>query len=296
MTAPRFSNPSGDQTPGGVFLLAGVLPIHRLGFGAMRITGPDVLGPPADRKEAVRVVRRALELGVNFIDTADSYGPNVSEEIIAEALHPYPAGLVIATKGGRWRDGNRRPWPIDGRPEYLKKACVASLRRLRLDCIDLYQLHRPDEHVPFEDSVGALAELRAEGKIRHVGLSGVSVAQLDAAQAIVPIASVQNRYNAKDRSSEDVLRACEARGLAFMPYAPLLHNDDAVGRVLDEVASVRGGVTARQVSLAWLLARSPVTVPIPGTGSVAHLEENMVAAELTLQPDEMAAIDEAAGA
>ena len=295
MTAPSFSNPSGDHTPGGVFLLGGELPVHRLGFGAMRITGPDILGPPADRAEAVRVVRRAVELGVNFLDTADSYGPNVSEEIIAEALSPYPAGVIVATKGGRWRDGNKRPWPIDGRPEYLKKACAASLRRLKRDCIPLSQLHRPDENVPFEDSVGALAELRAEGKIRHVGLSGISVAQLDAAQAIVPIASVQNRYNVKDRSSEDVLRACEARGLMFMPYAPLLHDDDAVGRVLDEVAAVRGGITARQVSLAWLLAESPVVVPIPGTGSVAHLEENMVAAELTLQPDEIAAIEEAAG-
>ncbi len=278
--------------PGGVFPLSRDLPIHRLGFGAMRITGPDIWGPPKDPAEAIRVLRRAVEIGVNFIDTADSYGPNVSEDLIAEALHPYPAGLVIATKGGRVRDGVVRPWPIDGRPEHLKAACAGSLKRLKLDCIDLYQLHHPDKNVPFEDSVGALAELQQEGKIRHVGISNVSAAQLDAAQKIVPIVTVQNRYNLKDRASEDILKTCEAQGIGFMPYAPLQHGDDAVKKALDEVASVRGGITAGQVALAWLLAHSPVMLPIPGTGSVAHLEENMVAAELDLQPDELSAIEE----
>ena len=293
MTAPTFSNPSGDRTPGGVFSLGGDLPVHRLGFGAMRITGPDIWGPPKDRAEAIRVLRRAVELGVNFIDTADSYGPNVSEELIAEALHPYPAGLVIATKGGRTRNGTIRPWPTDGRPAHLKAACEGSLQRLRLDCIDLYQHHRPDENVPFEDSIGALAELQQAGKIRHVGISNVSAAQLAVAQAIVPIVSVQNRYNARERESEAILGTCTAQGIGFMPYAPLQHGDDAVKRALDEVAAVRGGITAGQVALAWLLAKSPVMLPIPGTGSVAHLEENMVAAELSLLPEEMSAIEEA---
>ena len=292
MPVPTFSNPSGDHTPGGVFQLGGDLPVHRLGFGAMRITGEGVWGPPKDHAEALRVLRRAVELGVNFIDTADSYGPHHSENLIAEALHPYPAGLVIATKGGLTRTGPNQ-WPPDGRPEYLKEVCEGSLKRLNLDCIDLYQFHRPDPKVPFEDSVGAVAELQQAGKIRHVGLSNVTVEQLAAAQKTVTVVSVQNRYNLKDRSSEAVLQACRDQGIAFLPYKPLLHGDERVAKALDEVAAVRGGITAGQVSLAYLLAYAPVMLPIPGTGSVAHLEENMVAAELKLLPEEMSAIEEA---
>ncbi len=295
MTTPTFSNPSGDRTPGGVFLLGGDLPINRLGFGAMRITGEGIWGPPKDHGEAIRVLRRTVELGVNFIDTADSYGPHHSENLIAEALHPYPAGLVIATKGGLTRTGPNE-WPRDGRPESLRKACEGSLKRLKLSCIDLYQFHRPDPEVPFEESVGAVAELQRAGKIRHVGLSNVTTEQLAAAQKIVAVVTVQNRYNLKDRSSEAVLTACQEQGIGFMPWRPLMHDNDQVAKVLDEVAGVRGGITAAQVSLAFLLAKSPVMLPIPGTGSVAHLEENMVAAELTLQPDEISAIEEAAKA
>ena len=287
-----FSNPSDDHHPGGEITLGGDLTVNRLGFGAMRITGEGVWGPPKDHDEAIRVLRRAVELGVNFIDTADSYGPHHSENLIAEALHPYPAGLVIATKGGLTRTGPNQ-WPPDGRPEYLKEVCEGSLKRLKLDRIDLYQLHRPDPKVPFEDSVGAIAELQQAGKIHHVGLSNVSVEQLAAAQKILTVVSVQNRYNLKDRSSEAVLRACEAQNIAFLPYKPLLHGDERVAAALAEVASVRGGITAGQVSLAYLLAYSPVMLPIPGTGSSAHLEENMVAAELKLLPEEMSAIEEA---
>jgi aryl-alcohol dehydrogenase-like predicted oxidoreductase len=283
-----------SRTPGGIFQLAGELPIHRLGFGAMRITGEGVWGPPADKAEALRVLRRAVELGVNFIDTADAYGPDISEEYIAEALHPYPAGLVIATKGGLLRTGPGQ-WPTDGRPEHLKAACHGSLKRLKLDCIDLYQFHRPDPKVPFEDSVGALRELQEAGKIRHVGLSNVSTTQLRQAQAIVPIATVQNRYNLTDRKSEDVLQACEQANIGFMPWGPLsLSKHDKVESVLAEAASTRGGITNGQMTIAWLLAHSPVMLPIPGTGKVAHLEENMAAAELVLMPDEVRAIGEAA--
>ena len=260
----------------------------------MRVTGFGIIGEPPDHDEAIRVLRRTVEIGVNFIDTADSYGPAVSGNLIAEALHPYPAGLVIATKGGLLRPGPNQ-WQPDGRPEHLKAACEGSLRRLKLPRIDLYQFHRPDPKVPFEDSIGALAELQQAGKIRHVGLSNVSVEQLAAAQKIVPVVTVQNRYNLKDRSSEAVLMACEAQGIGFMPYKPLLHGDDRVAKALEEVAAVRGGVTAGQVSLAWLLAHSPVMLPIPGTGSVAHLEENMVAAELKLGPDDLSAIEEGIG-
>ena len=290
MSTPTAST-AFSPTPGGVFQLSHDLPIHRLGFGAMRVTGDGIWGPPKDHDEAIRVLRRTVEIGVNFIDTADSYGPHISEELIAEALHPYPAGLVIATKGGLLRTGPNQ-WPMDGRPEHLKEACEGSLKRLRLDCIDLYQFHRPDPKIPFEDSFGAMAELQQAGKIRHIGLSNVSVEQLAAAQKIAPVVTVQNRYNLKDRASEAVLQACEAQGIGFMPWAPLQHGDDAVKKALDEVASVRGGITSGQVALAWLLAHSPVMLPIPGTGSVAHLEENMVAAELNLQPDELSAIEE----
>jgi aryl-alcohol dehydrogenase-like predicted oxidoreductase len=244
-------------------LAIGDLTVNRLGYGAMRITGRGIWGPPADPEEAIRVLRRAVELGVMLIDTADSYGPEVSEELIAEALHPYRDGLVIATKGGKVRPGPDQ-WVEDGRPEHLREACHGSLRRLRLDRIDVYQLHAPDRKVPLEESVGALKELRDQGKIRHVGLSNVTVAELERAERVVPIVSVQNLYHADDRSSEDVLQACEQRGIPFLPWFPL-----GAGRA-------RSPVNA----LVELLRRSPVMLPIPGTSSVLHLEENMRAGEL----------------
>src|SRR5215213_6329827 len=246
----------------GTVDVGGDLTVNRLGFGAMRVTGRGIWGDPPDRNEARAVLRRAVELGVNFIDTADSYGPDVSEELIAEALHPYPEDLVIATKGGLLRTGPGQ-WPPDGRPEHLKQACEGSLRRLRVDRIDLYQLHRPDPAVPYEDSVGALAELRTEGKIRHVGVSNVTVDQLATAASIVPVVSVQNRYNLADRASEDVLQVCERDGLAFLPWFPLATGDLAKpGSALDEVAS-RLDVPPSHVALAWLLRHSPVDLPIP---------------------------------
>jgi pyridoxine 4-dehydrogenase len=263
------------------------LVVNRLGFGAMRLPGPGVWGEPED-PEAVRgVLRRALELGINLIDTADSYGPEVNERQIAEALYPYPEDLVIATKGGLTRPGPGR-WERDGRPEHLREACESSLMRLRVERIDLYQLHSPDPEVPFEESVGALAELRSEGKIRHVGLSNVSVGQLEQAQQIVPIVSVQNRYSLVERFSEDVLEICEREGLGFIPWFPL-----ATGRLarpggpLDEIAT-RYDATPAQVALAWLLARSPVMLPIPGTSSIEHLEENVAAAAIELDEEEVA--------
>jgi pyridoxine 4-dehydrogenase len=269
------------------FRIGGDLEVIRMGFGAMRITGPRILGWPDDRENALRVLRRAVELGVNLIDTADSYGPEVSELLIAEALHPYPDGLVIATKGGLRREGTG-PWPRDGRPEHLREACEGSLRRLRLDRIDLYQLHAPDPKVPFEESVGELARLREEGKIRHVGLSNVSVDQLRRAQEIVPAVSVQNRYSLADRAAEDVLAQCERQGIAFLPWYPLAVGDLAQpGGVVGRIASARGATPA-QVALAWLLARAPVVVPIPGTASLRHLEENVAALDLELTEEELA--------
>jgi aryl-alcohol dehydrogenase-like predicted oxidoreductase len=255
----------------------------------MRITGPRILGWPDDRENALGVLRRAVELGVTLIDTADSYGPEVSELLIAEALHPYPEGLVIATKGGLLRT-SEGAWPSDGRPEHLREACEGSLRRLRLDRIDLYQLHAPDRSVPFEETVGELARLRAEGKIRHVGLSNVSVEQLRQAQELVPVVSVQNRYSLSDSVHEDVLDECERQGLAFLPWYPLEAGDLArPDGKLAQIAGTRGGTPA-QVALAWLLARSPVLAPIPGTSSVAHLEENVAASELQLTDEELAAL------
>ena len=270
--------------------LGGDLDVRRLGFGAMRLCGPGIRGWPEDRENALRVLRRAVELGANLVDTADSYGPEVNELQVAEALHPYPDGLVIATKGGLVRDDRPGGWPTDGRPEHLREACEGSLRRLRLERIDLYQLHRPDPKVPFEESVGELARLREEGKIRHVGLSNVDVEQLAQAQEIVPVVSVQNRYNLADRQSEDVLEACEEGGTAFFPWWPLAVGDlaEPAGR-LDVVARAHDATPA-QVALAWLLARSPVVCPIPGTASLEHLEENMAAAELELAPEELAAL------
>jgi aryl-alcohol dehydrogenase-like predicted oxidoreductase len=277
----------------GTLTLGGDLEVHRLAFGAMRITGAGIWGPPADRDTALAVVRRAVELGVDLIDTADSYGPHVSEQIIAEALHPYPDGLVIATKGGLERTGPGG-WPINGRPEHLREACEGSLRDLRVDRIDLYQLHAPDSDVPYAESVGALKELQDEGKIRHVGVSNVSVEQLEEARSIVDVVSVQNRFNLGDRSSADVLAICERDGLGFFPWFPLAAGDLArPGGLLDEIGRAHDA-TAGQVALAWLLARSPVMLPIPGTGSVEHLEENVAAAELRLTGEERARLDEAA--
>jgi pyridoxine 4-dehydrogenase len=268
------------------FTIGGDLEVRRLGFGAMRITGNGIWGPPADPDEARRVLRRVVELGVNLIDTADSYGPEVSENLIAETLHPYPDGLVIATKGGLRRSGPGQ-WPRDGRPERLKECCEGSLRRLRLERIDLYQLHSPDPRVPLEDSLGALKELQEEGKIRHIGVSNVSRSELDRARAVVNVVTVQNRYNLTYRRSEDVLEACERDGIGFIPWYPLATGDLAgPGGPLDELA--RGhDATPGQLALAWLLARSPVMLPIPGTGSVAHLEENVAAADLELAADEL---------
>jgi aryl-alcohol dehydrogenase-like predicted oxidoreductase len=265
----------------GEFVIGNDLRVTRLGFGAMRITGKGIWGEPADQAEAIRVLRRAVELGINFIDTADSYGPNVSEEIIAEALHPYPAGLVIATKGGFERPGPDQ-WVENGKPEHLRSACEGSLRRLRLERIDLYQLHRIDPKVAVEDQLGTLKDLQAEGKIKHIGLSEVSVAQIQQAQKIVPIVSVQNRYSVTDRGSEYVLEYSETQKMAFIPWFPL-----AAGQVTGASSPI-SRVAARlhaspsQVALAWLLARSPVVLPIPGTSKVAHLEENVAAVDLKI--------------
>src|SRR6202163_482967 len=274
----------------GEFLIGGDLRVTRLGFGAMRITGDGVWGEPADRAEAIRVLRRAVELGINFIDTADSYGPGVSEEIIAEALHPYPTGLVIATKGGFDRLGPK-PWIENGKPEHLTAACEGSLRRLRLERIDLYQLHRIDPKVPAEDQLGALKDLQAEGKIKHIGLSEVSVRQIQHARKIVPIVSVQNRYSVTDRGSEDVLEYFEKEKMGFIPWFPL-----AAGRVSGGKSPIRRvaeqwKVTPSQVALAWLLSRSPVMLPIPGTSKVEHLEENVAAAELKIDANTMQELD-----
>ncbi|MEA2349653.1 MAG: pyridoxine 4-dehydrogenase [Thermoleophilaceae bacterium] len=289
----KLDQPLSDQSAAGTLTLGGELTVRRLGFGAMRITGEGVWGEPDDREEARAVVRRAVELGVNLIDTADSYGPEVSEEIIAEALAPYPDGLVVATKGGLTRSGPGR-WERDGRPEHLREACEGSLRRLRLDRIDLYQLHAPDPEVPYAESVGTMAELREEGKVRLVGVSNVSVAQLEEALEIVPVVSVQNRYNLADRASEDVLEACVERGIGFIPWFPLATGSLAQsGGPLDEIAE-RHDATPSQIALAWLLARSPVMLPIPGTGSVAHLEENLAAGNIELSGDEVEELARAA--
>jgi aryl-alcohol dehydrogenase-like predicted oxidoreductase len=275
-------------TAAGTLTLGGDLIVNRLGFGAMRITGKGIWGPPADHATAIEVLRRAVKLNVNFIDTADAYGPDVSEELIAEALAPYPPGLVIATKGGLLRDGPGQ-WRPDGRPEHLRQALDGSLQRLRADVIDLYQFHRPDPRVPFEDSVGTLAELRDAGKIRHVGLSNVDADQVRRAQAIVPVVSVQNRYNPSDRSSEDVVELAEKDGFAFIPWAPVGGHRPGAGDALATVAE-RHDATPIQVALAWQLARSPQMLPIPGTGSVAHLEENVAAGGLRLTDEDLAAL------
>ena len=266
----------------------GDLHVYRMGFGAMRITGDGVWGWPQDRENALRVLRRAVELGVNLIDTADSYGPDVSEELIAQALHPYRPGLVIATKGGSTRSGPSQ-WGRDGRPQHLREACEGSLRRLKLDAIDLYQLHAVDPNVPLAESVGALRDLRNEGKIRHVGLSNVSLAQLREAERIVPIVSVQNRYNIAYRGeSEPVIEYCERAGLAFFPWFPLGAGTDNIADNTEvQVVAKSHGVRVPQIALAWLLARSKAILPIPGTSSLAHLEENVAAAGLHLSEEDL---------
>jgi aryl-alcohol dehydrogenase-like predicted oxidoreductase len=279
----------------GAHALGDGLVVNRLGFGAMRIVGRDVWGPPDDRKNSLRVLRRAVELGVNFFDTADSYGPHVSEELIAEALHPYPDGVVVATKGGLTRP-TRRAWDEDGRPEHLRAALEGSLRRLKVDQIDLYQFHAPDPRVPYQESIGALKEMQDEGKIRLVGVSNVDQAELEIARGIVNVVSVQNRYNLVDRSSEDVLDRCEELGIGFIPWFPLDTGSLAGGRgsprPLTRIAE-RLGATPAQVALAWLLARSPVMLPIPGTARLAHLEENLAAAALELSDEDFAELEDA---
>lgn len=268
----------------------GELTVNRMAFGAMRVTGPGVWGEPKDPPAMRRLLVRAFEMGHNFFDTADSYGPEVSERMIAEALHPYPAGLVIGTKGGFSRPN--RSWTPDGRPEHLRRALDGSLRRLRLERIDLYQFHTPDPKVPFAESFGALAELQKAGKIRHLGVSSVSVRQLEQARQIAPVVSVQNRYNIEDRASDDVLAACEKAGIAFIPWYPLGAGQALRSARVKDVAT-RNGATPSQVALAWLLARSPVMLPIPGTSSITHLEENAAAAQLKLSATDFATLDKA---
>jgi aryl-alcohol dehydrogenase-like predicted oxidoreductase len=276
----------------GTFELGGTTTVDRLGFGAMQLTGPGIWGPPRDHDEAVRVLRRAVELGVTFIDTADSYGPFVSEQLIHEALHPYPDDLVIATKGGFTRAGPN-DWRVLGRPEYLRQQCELSLRHLGLERIELYQLHRIDPAVPLEDQLGELVLLQQEGKIRHIGLSEVSVEEIEAARAIATIVSVQNLYNLENRQAEPVLEHCEQHGIGFIPWFPLATGKLArAGGPLDRLAGDLGA-TPPQLALAWLLKRSPVMLPIPGTSSVAHLEENLAAAQVTLTDAQFAELRDA---
>ncbi|MGH9171943.1 MAG: aldo/keto reductase [Acidimicrobiales bacterium] len=278
--------PEAPAAAGGTITIGGDLVVNRMGYGAMRVTGAGIWGEPADRQAALATLRRAVGLGVNFIDTADSYGPDVSEELIAAALYPYPNDLVIATKAGLVRPGPGR-WEPDGRPEHIRTVCEGSLRRLRLEEIPLYQFHRPDPAVPLADSIGAFVELQAQGKIRHIGVSNITTSQLAEAQALAPIVSVQNRFNVNDRSSAAVLEACEVGGLAFLPWAPIQESDKVV--LLDAIAA-RHGVSTRQLALAWMLARSQQIIPIPGTGSVAHLEGNVAAASVVLSEAEVAEI------
>jgi len=278
MPAQRIS-----ATLAGSVSLGGEVPVYRLGFGAMRVTGEGIWGPPKNRGEAMAVLRRAMEFDVNFIDTADSYGPNVSEELIAEALFPYPNGLVIATKGGWHRPGPNQ-WTHDATPAHLRAAVEGSLKRLRVECIELYQLHHPDPVVPFEDSLGTLAQLKSEGKIRLIGLSNVTQEHIERARRIVPIVSVQNRYSFADREWDYVVDYCGRNGIAFIPWFPLGAGRVA-GQILDQIARAHHA-TPHQVALAWLLKRSPIMLPIPGTSSVKHLEENVAAAPLQLSEEE----------
>jgi pyridoxine 4-dehydrogenase len=273
----------------GTIDIGGDLTVNRVGFGAMRITGRGIWGDPPDRERAKAALRRAVDLDVNFIDTADAYGPEVSELLIAETLHPYPDDLVIATKGGLVRPGPGR-WDADGRPEHLRQACEGSLKRLKLDQIPLYQFHRPDPAVPIADSIGALAEMKDAGKIRHIGVSNMSEAQFHEAEQITPVVSIQNRYNVSDRSSETIVDLCEQEQLAFLPWAPIQDTD---GNHAISEAAASHGVSPRQMVLAWLLARSPQILPIPGSGSADHVEANVAAAGIQLTPDELAAITKA---
>ncbi|HEX6104435.1 MAG TPA: aldo/keto reductase [Gemmatimonadales bacterium] len=289
MDSSRISQ--GPAAAAGTITLGDGLTVNRMGFGAMRLTGRGIWGPPADRAESVRVLRRAVELGVDFIDTADSYGPNVSEEIIAEALHPYPEGLVIATKGGLERPGPDQ-WTPNGRPEYLRRQLEGSLSRLRLERIDLWQLHRIDPQVPAEEQFEALREFQREGLIRLVGLSEVPVSDIARARQVLEIVSVQNRYNITDREWEDELEYCEREEIAFLPWFPLSAGALEEGGALDRIAR-RLGATVYQVALAWLLHRSPAMLVIPGTSSVDHLEENVAAAEITLSAEDMRELEPA---
>ncbi|BCL79728.1 oxidoreductase [Ktedonobacteria bacterium brp13] len=288
-------------TASGTFKVGGDIEIYRLGYGAMRITGDGIWGPPKDKQESLAVLRRTLELGINFIDTADSYGPEVSESLIAEALYPYPKNLLIATKGGLLRTGPGQ-WPEDGRPEHLREALEGSLRRLRVDHIDLYQFHRPDPKVPFEDSVGEVAKMKQEGKVRHVGLSNVTPQELERAQKIVPIVTVQNRYNISDHTSERLdaeqsdkfIDICAQQGIGFIPWGPLAAGNLArPGGVLEQVAKQHNAKPG-QITIAWLLHRSPTMLPIPGTSSVKHLEENVRGATIKLSQQDFEAISNAA--
>ncbi|WBB80076.1 aldo/keto reductase [Micromonospora sp. WMMD882] len=289
MTGQTSSRPAAAS---GTFRIGGDLPVNRLGYGAMQLTGPGVWGDPKDPDEAVRVLRRAVELGVTFVDTADSYGPFVSELLIRRALRPYPEDLVVATKAGLTRSGPN-DWRPVGRPEYLRQQCELSLRHLGVETIGLYQLHRVDRKVPLADQLGELALLRQEGKIRHIGLSEVTVEQIEQARAITPIVSVQNLYNVANRAAEDVLTHCERHDLAFVPWFPIATGELArPGGPLDAIAADHHATPA-QLALAWLLRRSPVVLPIPGTSSVAHLEENVAAAEVTLTDDEYDALTRA---
>jgi pyridoxine 4-dehydrogenase len=291
--AATVVDPSAPAAAAGTLLIGGDLQVSRLGFGAMRITGDGIWGEPRDANEAFAVLRRAVQLGTNFIDTADAYGPYISERLIREALYPYPRGLLIATKGGQVRP-RREEWLPDGRPEHLRAACESSLTRLKLERIDLYQLHRPDPQVPYEDSIGELAKLQKEGKIRHIGVSNVDTAQLAKARALVKVVSVQNRYNVADRSSDDVLTVCERDQIAFLPWGPLAQSAQAGGTnkslvALQAIAKERN-IDGNEAALAWLLTRSPVMLPIPGTSQVKHLEDNVGAAKIKLSPEDMARV------
>jgi pyridoxine 4-dehydrogenase len=281
---------TASASQSGTFSLGGDLKVHRLGYGAMRITGEGIWGEPKDPEQAKRVLQRAVELGVNLIDTADAYGPEVSERLIAEALHPYPKDLIIATKGGFTRSGPNK-WAAVGRPEYLLQCVEMSLRHLKLERIDLWQLHRIDPKVPVEESLGVIQKLQQQGKIRHVGLSEVTAEEVEQAQKVVPIVSVQNQYNLSDRKHETTLNYCEKHSIAFIPWNPVAAGKLAKqGGPLDEAAK-RHNATVSQLSLAWLLHRSPVMLPIPGTSSVEHLEENIGAASLKLSAEEWKAIE-----